>query len=240
MQLAWGNVLFNANSCDFQSRTVAILSDSGRPVRYRTTVKVEGYLEADTQAELTALQLTLETALRVPYRNLVLLQDTGAASSARLLNAPSVTGCRVTDGPNFPSGAGEFATLRRFDFTCEAEYVIPTARSAVLSFNESVVAVGTGGPVTRHRPCVNAPPVKQVTYPASVIRTTQSGIAVGHADYPDFPNPLWPESELLDQRQRQRGSPRQAGRGYLEFPVSWSYVFESLRPLAGLPNRPPL
>jgi hypothetical protein len=243
VQLFWGNYPFAVNGCDLTSRTRVVLSDSGRPVRYVARVAVAGWLEADGQAALSSAEARLRAELATPYRDLRFLTDAGGLAAVSLSNAGSLSGCRVVDGPTFDGRDGaEYATLRRFAFEVEAEYLIANAANAVLSFTETVSITGTGGPVRRLRVPVNATVlVRQQISPRSVVRATQTGQAVGHTRYPAAPAPLWGPPLLLEEQVSvQKGAPKRLGLAFVEFPLSWAYQFESDGPLAGAPGLPPL
>lgn len=243
MQLVVGSYTFAANSVDVASRIRSVRADSGRRLRYVRTLTISGWLEGDTQAALTTAEEDLHTALLSDYLTVSFNQDSGSPSAITLSNTTSISGVVVVDGPNFPGGQpGEYATLRRFDFTVEAEYLPAGARLAILMFDESVSHQGTGGPVKRWRNAVNAAPVRQIVYPSSTVRVTQSGEAIGHTRYPDIPGPLWPAFELEEQRSIRRRSPRRLGsraNSMVEYAISWSYVFEGPGPFIGLPGLPP-
>jgi hypothetical protein len=242
MQAKWGSRFsFLENGCDIASRTRLVEYD-GRPARYITRVSVSGWLEGDSQSDLASQEDALREALLGDRQDFKFLTDAGGVTPVSLLNSESISGVRVVDGPNFPGDTGaEYATVRRFDFEVEAEFVIRGTENRVLAFTESVSIVGTGGPVRRFRVPINSPIlVRQQISPRSVIRATQRGQALGHTRWPAVPRPNWPLYELVDQRVIDAQGPRRAGRGFVEFPVSWSYSFESDRPFVGFPNLPPL
>jgi hypothetical protein len=243
MQLKWGSrFTFLANGCDITSRTRLVEYD-GRPARYITRVGVAGWLEGDSQTELSGQEALLRLALLGADRqDLTFINDTGGTTAVSLLNSQSISGCRVVDGPNFPGDTGaEYATVRRFDFEVEAEFIIRGTERRILAWTESVSITGTGGPVRRFRVPINANfLVRQQISPRSVIRATQRGSAIAHTDWPAIPRPNWPLYELVDQRQIEAASPRRIGRGFVEYPAQWSYSFESDTPLVGFPNLPPL
>lgn len=242
MLVTWGSYAFNTNGVSFTSRTRLVLADTGRPMRYVRRLSLEGWLEADGQSALSTAEAALKAALLIQYQDLKILTDASATTTTSLLNSESISGVRVVDGPHFTGTDGaEYATLRRFAFDVEAEYLISGTQNAVLSWTESVSIVGTGGPVKRFRVPVNGRPVRQVISPYSIVRATQSGQAIGHTSYPTPPPPLWPSYELLEQRQPgNRQNPQRLGRGFANYPISWSYSFEADVPLVGLPGKPPL
>jgi hypothetical protein len=243
MQLKWGTkYTFPVNGVDLASRTQYVEYD-GRPARYVTRVRVAGWLEADTQSDLSNLEATLRTALKYDRQDLKFLSDANATMAASLINSDSISGVRVVDGPNFPGDTGaEYATVRRFDFEVQAEFLVPGTEKAILAWNETISVIGTGGPVKRFRVPINANfLVRQVISPRSIVRATQRGQAIGHTAPPVPPPPRWPDYELVDQRQAaDRSTPKRLGRGFVEYPVSWGYVFEADVPLVALPSLPPL
>lgn len=239
MQAFWGaRYSFLENGVDISSRTRLVLSDAGRPLRYVTRVSVGGWLEGASQAALSAAEAELRAALAYQYEDFRFLSDAGAAVAVSLPNATSLSGVRVVDGPNFTGATGaEYATLRQFDFELEAEYVVPGAERAVVSFTESISVTGNGGPVRRIRVPVNSPVlVRQQVSPRSVVRATQTGRAVGHLHRPSAPPPLWPAYLLNEQVSHQLAGGEPLGRAFVNFGRTWSYAFEADVPLVGVPN----
>jgi hypothetical protein len=244
MQLWYGAAYLPVNGANTSVRYRTILSDAGRPVRYVGMIDVVAYLEGNGQAELTALELAFNAALMVPYRDLVLKQDSGAASGTRLVNSTSLSGVRLTDGPNYTNqaGDGEYVIQRVCRFTMEASYLIANAQNAVLSFEESITFMGTCGPETSWRMLVNASPVQQVVFPSTTQRVIQMGRAVGHTKRPTPPGPRWPYPiEKVTRRKIGYGSPKREGpNSLIEWAVTWSYEYESAMPLVAFPNAPPM
>ena len=245
MQLWLGNYAFPVNGVDTTSHTRLVLSDHGRPLRYVFGVNVTAYLDGSGQADLTAKETLLRAQLLVPYVNLVLKQDSGAASATALVSNNSLSGVRVVDGPHFENqaGDGEYVVQRVARFTVEAEFLIPSGANAVVRFSESVSITGTGDAEVAWRYPVNARPVRQIVRPYTTIKATQRGTIVGHRAYLNPPPPLWPDAELKHLRKpADKESPRRIGPGaggLVDFPVSYEYVFESGVPLIGLPTPPP-
>lgn len=240
----YGSYGLPVNGVSSTVRYRAILSDSGRPVRYVGTIDVTAHLDGDGQASLTATEEAFNAACRVPYRDLVLKQDSGAASGTKLITNRSLSGVRIIDGPNYTNeaGDGEYVIRRVCRFTAEASYLITGAENAYLSFSESITVLGTGGPLTTWRAMVNGPPVQQVIYPATTRRVIQTGMATGHLREPVIPGPIWPYPiEVVTRRRHTRGSPRREGpSAFIEPTASWSYEYESSAPLVALPGRPPI
>jgi hypothetical protein len=244
VQLRVGTFFFPANAAEVTTRTAVVRASTGRPVRYKVSFHVKAYIEGSGQADLSLKENLLRQALLIPYQDIALLQDSGAASSSSVASASTITGVVVTDGPHFSEAQGaEYVNRRTCEFTAECEIPIVNADAAVVSFQESLTYFGTAGPVTRWRPAVNAGPVEQVVSPASTIRIVQAGQATGHRVWPTAPLPRWPfPVEQVEKRRITRDSPRRIGPGLgmVEWPISWQYEFEWDRPLVAFPNLPPL
>ncbi len=168
MQLYYGNLpLFNMNQAEVTSNTRLVQASTGRPLRYIVDIHVsKAYLVGTTQAQLTQAEAALRTALLQGYADLVLRQDSGAASSLAIVSNASISGVRIIDGPHFEEAEGaEFVTLRTARFTAQAEYIIANTANVVTEFHESISFYGNCGPVNAWRHCVNSGPVLQQVYP---------------------------------------------------------------------------
>ncbi len=242
MQLRWGSYQFDENSCSLRSNTrIVTAPETGRPLRYLTRCSIEGWLEGDTQAECSLEEALLRTALLRPYQDLRFLTDSGATTSVSLLNSQSISGVRVLDF-SFPGDTGaEFATVRRFTAEVEAEFLIPGTENVIVSFTESLSFSGNGKADEILRTPINdAEIVKQVISRRTPCYATQQGQAVGHTKYPLVGKPKWPDLEMNKRRQTSAGNPKRIGRGFIEYPISWTYYFQSPVPLTGIPSVPPL
>lgn len=235
MQLKYGSYPFDSNTTLLSTQIFPQVNRGGQIYSQRKRFTIQGYLAGDGQAELTLKENALKTALARPYQDLLFLKDDGSASSEVLLNATSITGVLVTDGPHFQTTQGpEYATLRTFTFTAEAEYPVPEGSNYLLDFNETLSFEG-GGPLYIHRRAINGPPQKQLVYPATEYKVTQTGRAIGYRAYPTPPAPKFPFA-LKESPKIDRGAPERKGNGYQGYEVTWTYVFESAGPLVALPT----
>jgi hypothetical protein len=241
MQAVYGRYFFPSDAAEVTSRTETEFSYSGRPIRYRVTYSINVTLLADGQTALSVQENLLRDALSIPYQDFSLLTDAGQPSSATLLNRNSATGVRLVSGPDFKEAqAAEFVNRRTAEFELAAEYIIKGAENAVVSWTESVSIVGDGGPRRFWRFPMNADPIRQVLAKRSLVRATQSGSAVGHTRPPPRPLPIWPDFKVSEGQGKVDDTPDPKGRAYLNWPVKWSYAFESGFPLVGLPSLPPV
>lgn len=236
MQLRYGSLTFDADSCEVTMNIETLTNQRGVPYAQMVQMSVSGYLAgADTTAVNSACT-TLQSALQSPYRDLVVYTDAGVATHLALYNVGSTTGV-IVSGPRFPVGRGaELVTMRKFEFSARAEYPLTSGATVIQSFRESVSVTGTGGPRFIYKPALVGPPQKQVVQAQTVVRATQSGQAVGYLDYPTPPTPLWPQSEHEEQRQISRTGGIFRGKTWQDFQISWVYQFEGVGSVNARPN----
>lgn len=237
MQVIYGSYAFNANGVEWAT-AISLLRNGAQVIGRKVTVTLKGRLEADGQAALAVASGNLQRALQVPYLDLYLKSDAGAILEA-MTSVGSTTGVLCVDGPNFPIGVGaEYATYRTFSATFEAEYPAPTGVPLIVEYRQTVSTEG-GFPVIVWQPAINGPPRKVQTSPSTTYRATQSGSAIGLLDWPIPPGPIFGVQHLVDNPVISRTSPDRVGNGFRNFPVQWSYQFESTTPLQALPGLPP-
>ena len=129
---------------------------------------------------------------------------------------------------------GQYATGRSYRIVIEAD--LPS-NVIYQEFTESITVRGTGGPRFVLLETLAGPPQKQIVSLRTIVRATQTGRAVGFRTYPTYPVPLWPQHEKLDRRRQDKSSPSTFHGARINWPISWSYEFESLGPLGGTPHR---
>lgn len=228
MQLWIGSYAFPANAVACTTATRGVQSKSGRVIRRVGSIVCSGTLFGAGQAALTLAEQNLRAALEDDYESLILRMDNGGVSSVNLINNDTLSGVRIVDGPNFgePSG-GEFATIRRFTFTAEAEWITPEGIGALVSFMETVGVQGNGGPGRRWRVPINAAPIRQITTPYTIVRYTHSGQAVGHTSRPEPPQPFFGRDLLVNEAESVTyDHPDPMGTSFINWPVRWNYLGE--------------
>lgn len=231
MQLAVGSYRFLSDTAAVRTSRRLIHDDFNNPVAYRVTLACDGRLDGNSQSEITAASVALETALLLPFQDIVMYQSDGGVAWS-LLNATSIAGVRITD-MEYPSGEGaEYATYRTFRFTAEADY--PTGfGSLLIAFTETVTFYG-GGALRGFLQPDNAPPIPQTIKLALPFYAEQVGEATALKAWPEPAGPIWPAA-LLEAPRKPYTSPRRVERG-LGFTVGWSYWFGSASPLNGRPR----
>lgn len=217
-----------------------LFSAANTPLAVVERWEINGLLQAGSAAEMSEQIDALEAAYSSGGHDLLLyLPDGSTASSHRLLNAQTLGGVRVVRPPSYPQGRGaEYATIRTFSVALEAELPLLPLDTALVSYRETLEFRG-GGPRFGHLEPLIGLPIKQVLRRHTIFRATQRGEAVGWVAYPTPPSPLWPAA-LVESGTLHAASPRRRGSGealaYTDFPITWSYQFESALPLYGTPN----
>lgn len=238
MQVRYGNLYLQANSCKIGTTNRAVLTDGEQVWAYDVEVRVEGFIAGSGQSALTTLENALRRSLAVPGGDLILYQDSGAASAVALYNANTVNGTRVTAGPDFDGQYGaEYATQRKFSFAVTARQ-LATGQNPLLAFSEEMSFSG-GGPMFVHKRDLIGRPQKQMTWPATEYVAAQSGIAVGLFEYPKPAAARFPR-DFKQSPNVTYMTPRRSGRTLIGYGVRWNYLFESVNPLVGLPTLWPL
>lgn len=197
-------------------------------------------LQAGNQAGITAAINALINAYSIDGQDLVLYLDDGVTPSGHALLAANTLGGTHVRPPAFPTGSGaEYSTYRSYSFEVWGDVPL-TGNNLLLEYEESIEIQGDGGPIRVFIPVALGPWVWQQTTVASVYRVTQSGKAKGLYAYPPPNQPIWPAYLISQQAGLHYGSPRLRRNSYYEFPISWSYPFESNTPLLATPNFQPI
>jgi hypothetical protein len=216
---------------------------AGMPVGHTERWHVQGMLTAADMATVVAGMAALEASYSVNGRSIGLYSADGA--TVRLLNSSQCAGgTRVTMRPAAPiAGGAELTTYAHYNLIVEGD--IYDSNVTLLSFFESLSFQGTCGPDIVFLPTLNGLPQVQMARQRTTCKAVQTGGAVGRLSYPSFPPPMWGSpNEQESLRQIRFDPPRRVGRygnhQYTEYPISWTYYFESNEPLMGYPHLWPL
>lgn len=229
MILKYGSYAHEDNEISLSISKSAIFSEFKTAVGYTETWEVRGVKQASTTAAVgTALQTMLNAYSTNGY-DLILYDSDGTTPRHVLASGPSRDGVKITNF-SYPEGTGaEYSTFRTFSFTASADYY---ADLGLYSYQESFEFSG-GGPQFIVIPTLIGPPIKQLIRQQTPFRCIQSGSSVGIGAHGAVPQPIFPDSEHIDQRQIRFGTPES---GFSMYPMSWVYVFESPSPLGSVPN----
>jgi hypothetical protein len=235
MIFAYGNYVHQNNEVSTVFRQSTLYDQRGNRRGLRKSIELSGVLHGDSQADLTIKLNELDAAYSQDGQNAILFLDNGTTQTHhKIINNDTLTGVRVVKPPSFSPGDGaEYSTFRSYTAILEADFV---GDSEVVSFEETVTVVGTGGPRFAYLETLEGLPVRQTVNLATLVRMTQSGSAVNYLSYPFAPGPLLASLEDVDQRTITRRSPKQQGRVLTDFPISWSYKFTSDVAISAIPN----
>ena len=241
MYLRYGNYLHANNEVGFTITREAKRSQGGTFYAYQEKWACRGdLLNYSTQAAISGAIASLTAAYAVDGQDLVFLFDDGVTPTAhQLISANCNGGTRVTRPPSFPDTykSGEYQPGYGRSYTFEVEGETPlTSGNVLLTFTESVSFKGNGGPIIVYQPVAQGQWIPQQTSEMSLFCATQSGSAVGLYQYPDIPAPIWPDALINQEIDAGLDSPRKWSR--LEWPVKWSYTYQSNGPLVGFPGLP--
>jgi hypothetical protein len=133
---------------------------------------------------------------------------------------------------DYPEGDGaEYTTYRTYNISLEAEYL---TQLGVESYTETYDFSG-GGEAWVMVETITGPPLRQTVRQQTPYRCTQSGSSVGGGARPSPPPPAFPSVEHVNERRITYGTPQFLRNGNIQYPLSWSYSFESATPLFALP-----
>lgn len=241
MILKYGNYAHSQNEVNVDIKKRTIENEAKQKTGYIETWTITGILHASTQAALTTAIASLKSNYAVNGYDLTLYLDDGTTPTSHGLSSSGAKGgVRIIEGPSFPITTGaEYSTYRTFSIVAEAEYNIESGsgnQPKYESYDESITFQGTGGPIWKLFPTLNGRWQRQQVAERSSYTVQQRGRAVGKNTRPSPPPPIWPDAEHEEQRVIEFGTPDRVGNGYENYPISWSYVFESNDRLNGNPG----
>jgi hypothetical protein len=235
MFLRYGPYTHAQNEPAVQIGKVALFSPRGFRQAVRETWRIVGVLQAADQPGLTAAIAALRAAYNVNGLDLGLYLDDGTTLTDHFLTSSAALGGTRVTRLDFPTGLGaEYSTFRSYAITVEAEF--PDTSNNLLEFSETLSFAGTGGPRLVFLETLAGPPQVQIARQQTTCRARQEGRAVGLLSYPPIAAPIWPAAELADQRRIALRAPLRVAGNLTRFVAEWTYVFESVTPLAGQPN----
>lgn len=202
--------------------------------RYRWVIKARAL--ADNATDLQTKVDAIVAAYSQDGQDLAITLPDGTTDSSRtLLSSQTVGGVRVIQPPHFPDLSGGPAMITGLDVVVVLEGDVPVSGGAAwLSFNEQITFTG-GGPRFGYIETLTGTPQAQTWRQQTIYRATQSGRIVGYMAYPVPPAPIWPTQQVMAGTATP-GNPRRRRGVYTDFPLSYSYSFESASPLIGQPH----
>lgn len=237
MYVRYGNAIHAANAVAVSIAREVLRTNGGLAYAVKETWTIQGKVYGSTQAELRAAIADVQAAYSVDGGDLVLLHNDLTPSAHGMETSLALGGIKVISGPDFPESAGaEYASYRTFNAVVSGEF--PVQDPGLMEYEETLSFSG-GGPTYAHLQPVDGLPQKQKIFGNTPYRVTQSGRAVGYSSWPTPPDPLWP-ADLMMAPQITRSNPQKhVGGTRTNYPVTWSYEFESHNPFVGDPTPEP-
>ena len=234
-QLSYGSYEHSPGEATIRISKQVLNTEGGVAYGIRETWHIHGKMLAASTVLLEGFLNDLETAYAVNNQDLVLYDNLGNAART-LAGLTPLGGTRVLsfDFPEDGRAGSEFVLYRTYEIVVEGLYQPQGQEDGLLSWTETLQFSG-GGPKFIFLQPINGLPVRQQVAENTPYRAVQKGRAVGLYSYPSPPGPIWPADEHQDQRDTSPEDPKRSGGReapvYTEFPVSWTYVFESAAPL---------
>ena len=219
-----------------------LLTGAQTPYAYLERWDIDGFLTADSAAEIKTAIEALEDAYATDGLDIVMMLPDGISESSHKIDSSATNGgVRITRRPSFPTGRdGEHSTFRTYGISLEAEIKIANPATALRDFSETISFSG-GGPKFGHLEPNVGIPQKQKLKQNTVFKAVQSGTATGLYVRPNLPYPIWPQALVSPIGYPvTKTSPRRVGTGsaltHMDWGIQWSYEFESTYALIGNPT----
>jgi hypothetical protein len=222
-------------SMTFQKRR----SKDGKVYANAVQLHVAGDLiGANTKAEIDARIGELDGVYAVDGHDVGFKLE-GNWTQHRLLNndAANLTGNRVIYRSWDNTLPTEFANTRSFSIGFEA--VFNDGDQNIIEFDESVIRVGTGGPLWKIYPKWNGDPIKVEIADKTPVTHVQRGYVLSRGQHLAPPPPLWPLEHQGWRRVVRQDQPTNWGfvransnpsPKFSLYRTSWEYYFERLGP----------
>jgi hypothetical protein len=238
VQVRYGAYFHPPGEVDVKIDRDALWEPSRQALVYRETWTLSGTMIGEGPDDLAYRCQLLQAAYQNGQSAATVSLVTGLPLQV-LNHDASMSGVTVVRPPSFPKGDGaEFATERNFVIVLQADYEAVGA-SHLVDFRETISLMG-GGPRRVWVPTITGRPRRQIITEYTTYKCTQQGSAIGRRARPQEPVPLYPDLEDQDRRNITKGGGTRIGLDLRNFPISWSYFFESDQPFDALPNEWPL
>jgi hypothetical protein len=244
MKLVYGAYEHAENSVQFTYQRNQILSPLNRRIGYKIRVDIRGALftEPSQSAVTTAIE-QLEQAYLQNGQDLIFYDDSGNPTPHTIISNNTLNGTRVIAGPTWAPGwegvwgpGLEYFNRRTFRISIEAESpasefsgLVSFPEDDLVSYTETTVILANGESDFVIQEALAGPPQRQDTVQQTLQRARQFGTAIGYAQYPSLPQPIWPTS-ARKPRPLQEGyrDPQQRGANMnTHWPIYWDWLFEA-------------
>jgi len=207
---------------------------------YAETVQIaiSGTIIRDGVSAIDTRIAALAAAYASDGGDFAMIDSTAGSLSPSLTSAETLGGIRVMRRPSLPDMKNAaYVTFLNYQILLEAVVVKSSAWTLLRSFREEIQFSG-GGPVYGCLQTRVGLPQRQLLAQHAIYRAVQSGSAVGLYSVPTIPSPYWPAWLVSLPETRYAGGHPVGAYGsvsYMDFGVSWRYVYESPVPMIGSP-----
>lgn len=197
--------------------------------------------ESAARADIKTKMAAIANAYLRDGRDLILLGPDGVTPSHHWLKSSATqSGIKVEQPPSWTQpGPGELVTVARFNIVLSGIIRNNGVRSTLKSFNETLQFSPAGAKRGLQETLIGLPD-EQLLRRHQIWRCTQQGSAVGLFARPDIPPPLWPSEQTDAVPMTTLGTPRRVstdnGDSWVDWPISWTYQFESRFRMTGQPH----
>lgn len=202
---------------------------------------LEGWVVADTEADVASRITEIETAYAVDNRDFVMLTTAGAEGPHVIKSSHplALTGVKVIDFQWTDHDPTELLNNRSFTVHLEGEYM--DSDSVVIEYEESLEFIGDTGPAWYSKEMPVGPPIDVLLREQTVQRVIQTGHSIGLNDYIA---PLGPFDGSRSHRNAKRikpyspvyrGAPDGNGR-YSHYRLEWTYFHTFTNYTSGVPS----
>lgn len=241
MQLVCGSYTIDGITIDAFNRAM-IRSDRGYAQRLRVTLSVRGELLTETQTAMSAAIEALLSGIARDYDDVLIKDDDGNTTPFRLLGSDSIDGVKLIQPPTFTDLGGAIYALRiPFSIAWEADFPIDsvtngTGQPNVLEYSETLVFSGNGGPLKAITLTPRGEPIESTLAERTPYFATQSGSIRTLGPVTSYPRPIWPEKLVGPASSTALTAPVIRNGVAESYGAQWSYQFQSITPLVGLPT----
>jgi len=174
-----------------------VVSRENVPIFEQVRWDIHGFLQRKTPALLKAAEVTMMQEYSNNFRDAGFYLADGSPTAHRVLNSSTVRGVRVASRPFFPESKGAEGVRWR-NYTLALEWEEPLMDDGtLLTGEESVRIIGTGGPDWDIVPGVVGVPVVMPKTAGSKIVVVQAGRFTARGRYMPARVPMWTEEPPL-------------------------------------------
>lgn len=243
MKAVYGTYEHIVNGTNLAVSLDGVRSNRGQVFKYRKRIVLRGRVEGTDQDSVDTEIASLEAAYRTPNLDWQFQQDDGTPTAHSIDASAAINGVvtpRITWIAGLPGSFGsgsQFVNRRDFILSIEAEFDAPDQPfGGILSWQETLVAIGDGGPEFFIVESMTGSPVRQDVIAETRGLLVQSGSALGYDITPTPPTPIFPTENHSRQSTFSQTTPVQYANSNRLYGIRWKYVMEDVAAMAGTPT----